>query len=124
VRESVSIGMLDPALRLKNPRLALVTVQIVPAPLERTVRQVPVHLRHLAPMLVAEASPTTVDVTLRGSREALNRVLADEVNAWIDLSGLGAGEYTQTPHADASQDAGVVRIEPSTVKVRITSGKR
>jgi hypothetical protein len=54
----------------------------------------------------------------------LNRVLADDVNAWIDLSGLGAGEYTQTPRADASQDAGVVRIEPSTVKVRITSGQR
>lgn len=124
VRESVSIGMLDPALRLKNPRPATVTVQIVPAPLERTVRHVPVHLRQLEPMLVAEASPTTVDVTLRGSREALNLMLADEVNAWVDLSGLGAGEYTQTAHAEASQEAGVVRIEPSTVKVRITSGKR
>jgi len=44
--------------------------------------------------------------------------------AYIDLAGLGAGGYTLPAHADASQDAGVVRIEPSFVKVRITSAKR
>jgi YbbR domain-containing protein len=124
VRETVSIGMLDPAVRLKTPRTASVTVHILPAPLERTVRHRAVHLRNLASMLSAEANPTAVDVTLRGNRDALNRVLADDVVAYIDLSGLGAGEYTLTPHAEALQDAGVVRIEPSSVKVRITSVKR
>jgi YbbR domain-containing protein len=124
VREIVSIGMRDPTLRLKTPRLATVTVSIVPAPLERTLRHRPVRLRNLAPTLTAEANPTAVDVTVRGSREALNRVAADDVFAYVELSGLGVGEYTLPPHADASQDAGVVRIEPSSVKVRITSGKR
>jgi len=124
VRESVVVGVLDPALRLKNPRPATVTVQILPAPLERTVHSRPVHLRNLAANLLAEATPTIVDVTLRGSRETLTRFDADEVVAYIDLSGLGAGDYMLTAHADASQDAGVVRIDPSSVKVRITSGKR
>ena len=124
VRESVTVGVLDPALRLKNPRPATVTVQIVPAPLERTLRNRPVHLRALANNLVAEATPTIVDVTIRGSREALTRLESDDVVAYIDLAGLGAGEYTLTAHADASQDAGVVRIEPKSVKVRITSAKR
>src|SRR6267378_5859196 len=124
VRESVTVGVLDPALRLKNPRPATVTVQIVPAPLERTLRNRPVHLRTLANNLVAEATPAIVDVTIRGSREALTRVESDDVVAYIDLAGLGAGEYTLTAHADASQDAGVVRIEPSSVRVRITSAKR
>ena len=124
VRETVSIGMLDPALRIKNPRPAAVTVQILPAPFERAVRRRPVHLRNLAPTLSAEANPPSVDVTLRGNREALNRVLADDVTAYIDLSGLGVGDYTLPPHADAWQDAGVSRIEPSNVKVRITSAKR
>ena len=124
VRESVTVGVLDPALRLKNPRPATVTVQIVPAPLERTLRNRPVHLRTLANNLVAEATPAIVDVTIRGSREALSRVESDDVVAYIDLAGLGAGEYTLTAHADASQDAGVVRIEPSSVRVRITSAKR
>ena len=116
--------MLDPALRIRNPRSAAVTVQILPAPFERAVRRRPVHLRNLAPTLSAEANPPSVDVTLRGNREALNRVLADDVRAYIDLSGLGVGDYMLPPHADASQDAGVSRIEPSNVKVRITSAKR
>jgi YbbR domain-containing protein len=122
--ENVTVGMLDPALRLKNPRPATVTVQILPAPLERRFGNRPVHLRNVAPMLQAEASPIVVDVMLRGNRDALNRVDPDEVVAYIDLSGLGSGEYMLTPHADALQDVGVVRIEPSTVKVRISSGKR
>jgi hypothetical protein len=63
---------------------------------------------------------------LRGSRDALNHVDPDEVVASIDLSGLGSGEYMLTARArvDNSQDVGVVRIEPPTVKVRISSGKR
>jgi hypothetical protein len=124
VSENVTVGVLDPALRLKNPRPATVTVQIEPAPLERTLRSRPVHLRTLANNVVAEAAPPIVDVTIRGSREALTHVDADDVVAYVDLSGLGAGDYTLTPHVDVSQDAGVVRVEPSSVKVRITSAKR
>ena len=124
VREVVSIGMVDPALRLKAPRPAPVTVQILPAPLERTVRHRPFRLRNLAPALSAEATPTSVDVTLRGNRDALNRVVPDDVMPFVDVSGLGAGDYTLTAYASASQDAGVVRIEPPSVKVRITSAKR
>jgi YbbR domain-containing protein len=124
VSESVTIGVLDPALRLKNPRPATVTVQILPAPLERTLRTRPVHLRDLAASLVGEAAPPVVDVTIRGSREALARVAADDVVAFVDLAGLGAGDYNLTAHADASEEAGVVRVEPSSVKVRITSVKR
>jgi YbbR domain-containing protein len=124
VSESVTIGVLDPALRLKNPRPGTVTVQIVPAPHDRTLRNRPVHLRNLSDTLVAEAAPTTVDVTIRGSRDALTRMDPDDVVAYIDLAGLGAGEYTLSAHADASEDAGVVRLEPSSVKVRIASAKR
>jgi YbbR domain-containing protein len=124
VSESVTVGVLDPALRLKNPRPAVVTVQILPAPLEKTVRHRAVHLRGLAANLEAEASPTIVDVTLRGSREALTRLEPDDVVAYIDLAGLGAGEYTLDALADALQDAGIARIEPSSIKVRVTSGKR
>jgi len=36
VRQSVILGLIDPSLRLKNARAATVTVQIVPAPLERS----------------------------------------------------------------------------------------
>ena len=123
VKQSVTLGLLDPALRLKTARSAIVTVQILPAPLERTLRQQPVHLRNLGPNLQAEAVPSAVELTLRGNREALGRVAADDLTAFIDLAGLGPGQYSLTVHADSSRDAGVTRVAPESVQVRITSGK-
>jgi YbbR domain-containing protein len=123
VHESVTVGFLDPALRLKAPRAASVVVDIVPAPLERLMRSRPVHLRNLALALSAEAVPSVVDVNLRGSREALNRVDPDDIAAYVDLAGLGVGQYTLTVHADASRETGVTRTEPATVQVRVSRVK-
>ena len=124
VKQSVILGLLDPALRLKTVRSAMVTVQILPAPLERTLRNQAVHLRNLGPNLQAEAVPAAVDLTLRGNRDALGRVAADDLAAFIDLAGLGPGQYSLTVHADSSRDAGVTRVSPESVQVRISSGKQ
>jgi YbbR domain-containing protein len=123
VQQSVTLGLIDPSLRLKNVGTATVTVQIVPAPLERSLHNRPVHLRNVAQNLEAQAIPSVVGLTLRGSREALARVEADDIVAYVDLGGLGPGQYSLTVHADSSPDAGVTRIEPSSVQVRISSGK-
>jgi YbbR domain-containing protein len=123
IHENVTVGFLDPALRLKAPRAASVVVDVVPAPLERLMRSRPLHLRNLAPALSAEAVPSAVDVNLRGSREALGRVDPDDIAAYVDLAGLGAGQYTLTVHADASRDTGVTRTEPATVQVRVSRVK-
>ncbi len=123
VRDTVRLGVVDGGLRLKNARAATVTVQIVPAPLERTFRNRPVHLRNVPAHLTATAEPAAVDVTLRGSREALDRIEPDEVIAYIDLAGLGAGQYQLSVHADPAHDAGVTHIEPATVQVWIASAR-
>jgi len=123
VKQSVILGLLDPSLRLKTARSAMVTVQIVQAPLERTLRNQPVHLRNLGPNLQAEAVPSAVDLTLRGNRDTLGRVAADDLTAFIDLGGLGPGQYALTVHADSSRDAGVTHVTPEQVQVRISSGK-
>jgi YbbR domain-containing protein len=123
VQETVTVGTLDPAVRVKTQRTVQVTVQIVPAPLEQTVRDRPVLLRNLAANLTATPIPFEVDVTLRGSREALARIQPDDATAYVDLTDMGAGEYTVTVHADSSRDAGVARIEPAAIAVRITSAK-
>ena len=123
VTETVSLGVLDPALRLKTVRSAVVTVQVVPAPLERTMRHRPIHLRNVGSTLEAQALPAQVDLAIRGNREALNRVGSDDVVAYVDLAGLGPGQYSLTVHVDSPPDAGVTRIEPASVQVRITSGK-
>ena len=123
VQETVTVGTVDPAVRVRTQRTAKVTVQIVPAPLEQTVRDRPVHLRNLPANLMATVMPREVDVTLRGSREALSRIVPDDATAFVSLAGLGAGEHTVTVYADSSRDTGVVRIEPAAIQVRITSAK-
>jgi YbbR domain-containing protein len=119
VIENVTIGLLDPSIRLKTPRVATVRVEILPGPRERQLRDQPVHIRNLGPNLSAQAVPSTIDVVLRGSREGLDRVETSEVVAFVDLAGLGPGDYPIEVQVDASADAGAARIEPSTVQVRI-----
>ena len=118
----VTIGLVDPALRLKTPRTVTVTLPILPGPVERTVRNRPIHLRNLGAHLSAQAMPVVVDVALRGSRESLSGLDADDVTAFIDVVGLGPGDYMLAVHAD-SDKAGVMHIDPATVEVRITSAK-
>lgn len=121
VTESVTVGTLDPALRVKGPRTATVTVRITPGPRERTVRNRPVRLRDLPPNLTAQAVPSHVDVVIYGSREGVARVDPEGVVPVVDLKGLGAGEYSLPVHVDAMSEAGVARVEPATVQVRLAS---
>ncbi|HUK34761.1 MAG TPA: CdaR family protein, partial [Vicinamibacterales bacterium] len=123
LHEEVAVGLLDPSLRLKTQRMVDVTVKIVPGPMERTVRSRPVRLRNLGGRLSAQVMPTAVDVGLRGSREIINEVEPDDVHPYVDLGGLGEGEYTLVVHADTPDHAGVTRVEPAMVQVRITSVK-
>ena len=123
VREDVTIGLIDPALRLKTQRTVSVSVKIAPGPMERTVRGRPIRLRNLGARLSAQAVPAVVDVALRGSRDVIARVDAEDVTAYVDVGGLGEGEYELTVRADATDRAGVTRVEPATVQVRITSVK-
>jgi len=120
VRAAVTLGILDSSVRLKTARSAVVTVPIAPAPMEKTVRSRPIHLRNVSPGLTAQAEPASVDVKLRGSREVLARLDADEVSTYVDLGGLGVGTYQLTVHAEVSRDAGVTHVVPSMVQIRIT----
>jgi YbbR domain-containing protein len=123
VTQSVTVGVLNPALRVRNPRVAQVQVQIVPGPRERVLRDQPVHLRGIRAALAARAVPATVDVVLRGSRENVSNVNVGDVTAFVDLNGLGVGDYTLPVRVEMPPAAGAVRIEPATVQVRINSGK-
>ncbi len=121
LRQDVAIGLIDPSLRLKTQRTINVTVKIVPGPMERTVRGRPVRLRNLGTRLSAQVTPTAVDVGLRGSRDIINKLDPEDVHAFVDLGGLGEGEYTLVVHTEPLDHAGVTRVDPAMVQVRITS---
>jgi len=121
VTETVTVGFVDPALRLTSPRQATVTVQIFSGPEARTLRARPIHVRNVLPGLTALATPAVADVTLRG--KGLTHLNVETVGAFVDVSGLGVGEYLLDVRFDEAPEAGVTQIEPSTVQVRISSAK-
>jgi YbbR domain-containing protein len=123
VAEAVTVGLLDPALRVKGARTATAKVQVRLGPRERTVRNRPLRLRDLPPNLTAQATPTDVDIVVRGTREGLAQLDTEEVVPFVDLKGLGAGEYALTVHVDPVTDANVARVTPETVQVRLMAVK-
>jgi hypothetical protein len=63
--------------------------------------------------------PGTVSVFVRGGRDALSRIDAGAITAFVDLAGLGPGRYNLPVRIDPSRAFGVSRIEPQVVEVRI-----
>jgi YbbR domain-containing protein len=123
VIQSMTVGVLNPTLRVRNPRVALVQVQIVPGPRDRLLRDQPVRLRGLRGSLSARAVPAVVEVLLRGTQESVSKVSDGDVTAFVDLDGLGVGDYILPVRVETPPAAGAVRIEPATVQVRINSVK-
>lgn len=119
VRDVVTVGISDSAVRLVQAQDAAVTVDVVPAPVERDLPAVPVRWRNLGAGLRAVVRPTLTRVTARGRREALAGLTAGGIDAFVDLAGLGPGRYNLRVQVDPSQTFGVSAIEPAAVDVTI-----
>ena len=119
VRDVVAVGATDSSVRLVQPLSATVVVEISPAPVEREVSGVPVRWRNLGQGLSARVVPQVARVSIRGQRETLTAVRADAIDAFVDLTGLGPGQYTLRVQVDPSQVFGVGTVTPANVSVTI-----
>ena len=119
VRDGVTIGVVDSSVRLVQARTAQVVIDILPAPVERQVTDVPVRYRNLGTGLRANLSPQLVRVTVRGVKESLAALRADGVDAFVDLAGLGSGRYNLRVQVEPSENFGVVQTDPAVVAVVI-----
>jgi YbbR domain-containing protein len=119
VRDGVTVGVVDPSVRLTQALRAEVTVEIWPAPVERQISDVPVRYRNLTQGLRANISPQLVLVSVRGLKDALTDVRGDSVQAFVDLAGLGSGQYNLRVQVDPSERFGVIAIDPTIVSVTI-----
>ena len=119
IRDGVAIGVVDTSVRLVQPQSAQVTVDILPAPVERQITSVPVRYRNLAQRLSARVSPRFVRVAIRGAQAVLQEVEPDGVQAFVDLAGLGAGRYNLRVQVDPTERFGVVAIDPAVVAVTV-----
>jgi YbbR domain-containing protein len=119
VIDTVTVGVSDSAVRLVEPISARVTVEILPAPVERVVNDVPIRWRNLNDGLTARVMPQTTSVTVRGRRQALDAMRAGTINAFVDLAGLGPGQYNLRVQFDPTESFGVAATEPAVVQVTI-----
>jgi YbbR domain-containing protein len=119
VRDVVTVGITDSAVRLVQAQYATITVEVLPAPVERDLSGVPVRWRGLGTGLSAQVRPTLTRVTVRGRREALADLRAGGIDAFVDLAGLGPGRYNLRVQVDPSQTFGVSAIDPAVVDVTI-----
>jgi YbbR domain-containing protein len=119
VSDEVTVGVSDGAVRLTQTERATVRVEIIPAPVEREMPGVPVRWRNLGERYTAMLRPAFVVVTVRVRRDALDTVSAETINAFVDLAGLGPGQYNLRVHFDPTQNFGVTAAEPSSVQVTI-----
>jgi len=117
--DTVTVGVPDAAVRLVEPRSANVRVEILPAPVERALSNVPIRWRNLSPGLTARIRPLTTTVTVRGQREALEEMRAETIDAFVDLEGLGPGQYNLRVQFDPTETFGVSATEPALVQVTI-----
>ena len=115
VRETVTVGVADPVVRLRTPGSAEVTVDIVPAPLERTLPAVPV--RAVESSRTVSVEPEAVRVGVLGPRDRVQALDVAAVEAFVELAGLQPGRYNLPVTVESSPAVGVTRIDPSRVTV-------
>jgi YbbR domain-containing protein len=120
VTEVVNVGVSDGAVRLAQAQSATVIVEVLPAPVERDLPDVPIRWRNLGAGLTARIAPTVLRVTVRGRRPGLDAIRPESLDAFVDLAGLGPGQYNLRVQVDTSQtDVGVSSMDPSSVRVTI-----
>ena len=119
IQETVTVGVADPNLRLETPRDARVTVEILRAPVDRRLDDVPVQVRNLAVGLTHTVVPPTVSVTVHGPPDVMLGLANNAVGAFVDLAGMGAGEYNLAVTADPHRSFEVGQLEPVVVHVTL-----
>lgn len=119
VRDVVTIGVIDPSVRLVQPQSATVVIEIWPAPVEREVANVPIRWRNLGAGLTARVQPGLARVNVRGQQAPLAALTPDGIDAFVDLAGLGPGRYNLRVQIDPSEDLGIETVTPGAVDVTI-----
>lgn len=117
VTETVTVGVPDQSVRLREPMTARVTVNVIAAPAEWAVVQVPVRIRNAA-STGAQVTPAFVTIHVRGPRETMGS-RAEAFEATVDVGGLRTGQYQLPVRVVPPARIGIVRIDPEELRVRI-----
>ena len=120
VREVVTIGVIDPSVRLRTPQTAEVTVQIVGGSSQATLTNVPVQIRNLDNGLRGRVVPSSVAVTVRGTGQDVSAAGREALDVHVNAAGLKAGDYNLEVRTSGAQGLTIERVSPQTVRLQIT----
>jgi YbbR domain-containing protein len=119
IRSTVIVGVADDGVRLKSATTAVVSVAIVPAPAELQLSSVAVRMRNLDEGLRATVTPTLVNIRVRGTKEAIAKITDASVVAYVDLEGIGRGDYGLPVRLEPTADVGVDQLDPTIVSIHV-----
>lgn len=119
LQSTVIVGVADQGVRLKTARSAVITVGIVPAPEERQLTSVPVRARNLAAGLSARITPSVVKVRIRGTKPVVDKIRDASIVAYVDLEGIGEGDYGLPVRLEPAAEVGVDQLEPTIVSIHV-----
>jgi hypothetical protein len=120
VTDTVTVGVANDNLRLREPISAVVTVEIAPVKAERVLAAVPVRTTNVPTGRSATVAPDAVRLIVRGPKDRVDALLESTLEPHVDLTGLQPGRMTLPVKVTAAApDIEVVRIEPESVRVTI-----
>lgn len=100
-----------------------VTGETLPADNAEVIRpfsKVPLSWRNLDERMQLSEIPAEIDIVLRGAAVAIEGMAPDELEAFVDLRGLGEGQHRLTPNAVVPRGVSVVSYRPQQVVVFLT----
>lgn len=113
----VTVGVVDPRLRLMAPLQARVRVEFIRSHAEKILTDVPVLAVNTGVGFSISMMPLSVAVTVKGLSGQIVGFDEDSVEASVDLSGLGVGRYNLPVNVKANRPSQVVAIEPRVIEV-------
>ena len=116
VKETVTIGVADPVVRLQQVQNANVRIAIAAAPDEWVVQGVAVQVRNGEGK--SAVMPGEVSVWARAPRDARD-VDPAHYSADVDVTGLAAGRHMLPVKVEAPAGIGLLRVDPAEVAVTI-----
>ena len=119
IEATLTVGVADPNLRLETPGAARVTVEIIRAPVERTLEDVPVQLRNLASGLSPSVTPASITVTVQGPPAQMRELDNNAVGAYLDLAGLASGVFNLSVIPEPHRAFQIIQVEPMIVQVEL-----
>lgn len=116
--------LLEPPLEYLSYTASLVRAEVrLEEPEEtRVFRGVPVVVRNTSQRTTVK--PESISVTIRGPKSALEALELNHGTVYIDAAGLEPGEHTLAASADLPAEVKLVKQEPASLLVSVSSEKR